>query len=140
MNTVSSWVRILQVGVAFFKFRLTFFRNVPQLNGITLQKFSLFTYLTNMFYSNVSRLKILPPPLTWRPAIWSVNFNKGIFVQSLMLCNILPFLHAWKWRRTYDHIWIPYGPYLRIYRTSYLHTVCFNHCMLMQIWTSLYIY
>ena len=42
------------------------------------------------------------------------------------------FLHAWKWRRTCGHIWIPYGPYLWIYWTSYLYTVCFNYCMLFM--------
>ena len=47
-----------------FKFFLIFFGNILPLNGTTLQNFSLFNYLTNMFHWNVSRLKILPLLMT----------------------------------------------------------------------------
>ena len=47
-----------------FKFFLIFFGNILPLNGTTLQNFSLFNYLTNMFHGNVSRLKILPLLMT----------------------------------------------------------------------------
>ena len=36
-----------------------------------------------------------------------------------------------KWRRTYGHIWILYGPYLRIHQT--LITLSFNYCMKYQV-------
>ena len=32
--------------------------------------------------------------------------------------------------RTYGHIWIPYGLYLRIHQTADMYTIRFNYCML----------
>ena len=86
-----------------------FFCNFGQLNGIALQNFSLFIYLTSMFHSNVFRLEILPLindvlrqqisslVFTWRLDLWSININKGIFVQSLMFNPVLRTLDFGVW-------------------------------------------
>ena len=86
-----------------------FFCNFGQLNGIALQNFSLFIYLTSMFHSNVFRLEILPLindvlrqqisslVFTWRLDLRSININKGIFVQSLMFNPVLRTLDFGVW-------------------------------------------
>ena len=86
-----------------------FFCNFGQLNGIALQNFSLFIYLTSMFHSNVFRLEILPLindvlrqqisslVFTWRLDLRSININKGIFVQSLMFKPVLRTLDFGVW-------------------------------------------
>ena len=63
----------------------------------------------------------------------NVNISRWFVVVVVVLVNsalMNLFLHAWKSRCTYGHIWIPYGPYLWIYQTLWLYTVCFNYSML----------